>query len=74
VRRCLDEYVNALKTGVTKSRSGRGVGYLQVMVAVHIAVAPATLCYSSATIAGMLSMTMAPPYARWDSVQRMGTS
>jgi len=32
-RRCLDEYVNALKTGVAKSRSGRGFGYLQAVVA-----------------------------------------
>ena len=32
-RRCLDEYVNALKTGVAKSRSDRGVGYLQAAVA-----------------------------------------
>ena len=32
-RRCLDEYVNALKTGVVKPGFGSGIGYLQAAVA-----------------------------------------
>jgi putative transposase len=40
----------------------------------HVADAPATLRFASASATGTLSMQTVPPYSRPESVQRMGTS